>query len=900
MSNSNEEEERPFIQLINDDGDFTDMLPTYLAKHGLLDKGLNYSLMAVFGPQSSGKSTLLNALFNTQFTTMNMVHGRYQVTKGVCVSKAKNEDLLVLDLEGTDSKERGEENVSFEKKISLFALAISEVLLVNMWFQDIGRYNASNYALLKTVFELNLQLFQKNKTGKTLLLFTIRDHDDRTPMDALEDQLMKDIQNIWNSLIRPDEFKSSLVSDFFDFEFVGLPHKVYREKDFFEEVDKLRDRFVNPSNNKYLFQAKYKKNVPIDGFQFYASSIWETILKNKDLDLPTQKEMLAMYRCGAISNEVYAEFENKVVEWGESVRKKKLVTKLGKEAEQAANLVIDSYTAQTALYAPAVVDLKKAELLERMKAAVHDVFRSQLLLIRENAVQAFKKLLSQVVRRDSVLLDFEDTVQKIKVEILAFFDSKAQEAIYPGEEWDSTEYRDQLIGEIERHIEDERAHQVRILTDNEKQLLADNMKSGLSDILKSPKQDFWQVLRKFLYVKVEEVKEHLRDQLEGFNVKDKDVEDIANVLKVHAKIVLQGFIEGYVNQLTLRMNNKYDELFKFNGQIARSWRSEDEIRNVHSQAVQEALLLLDIFFLNRLDNPEYDHIHLKIPSQDLIGDQFKFPDEQEVITKVKKYRPAKVTTPVDEEEEEESTMNHPQVEALKIEEEFNSKVLIDKNTCSRMHTDFIVRVQSNVQNAVDRYQMLTQRQSIPWWIFLVILVLGWNEIMYFLSKPFYVLIALIFGIFFFWGYLRNRIQEYLQEGSNEMVKIVLRIVLEKLDALTESALGTQIQAVTFGTSQRPSESNRSVTATATSDTPVDEEDKTPVIVTPSSPTSTSSPFDDVSSGDASPQTTTDLRARRKPVLQKGMSRGSVIYSTGTDSKLMKDLQSKINSEMNME
>lgn len=32
-----------------------------------------------------------------------------------------------------------------------------------MWHTDIGRYNAGNISLLKTVFELNLQLFQKSK-----------------------------------------------------------------------------------------------------------------------------------------------------------------------------------------------------------------------------------------------------------------------------------------------------------------------------------------------------------------------------------------------------------------------------------------------------------------------------------------------------------------------------------------------------------------------------------------------------------------------------------------------------------------------------------------------------------------------------------------------------------------
>jgi hypothetical protein len=35
-----------------------------------------------------------------------------------------------------------------------------------MWHHDIGRYNAGNISLLKSVFELNLQLFQRAPTGK--------------------------------------------------------------------------------------------------------------------------------------------------------------------------------------------------------------------------------------------------------------------------------------------------------------------------------------------------------------------------------------------------------------------------------------------------------------------------------------------------------------------------------------------------------------------------------------------------------------------------------------------------------------------------------------------------------------------------------------------------------------
>ena len=86
-------------------------------------------------------------------------------------------NILVFDIEGTDSKERGEQRMTFEQTTSLFALAIADVLLINMWTTDIGRYGASNYGLLKVIFEVNLKLFDQKSSKK--LLFVLRDFDDR-------------------------------------------------------------------------------------------------------------------------------------------------------------------------------------------------------------------------------------------------------------------------------------------------------------------------------------------------------------------------------------------------------------------------------------------------------------------------------------------------------------------------------------------------------------------------------------------------------------------------------------------------------------------------------------------------------------------------------------------------
>jgi len=50
-------------------------------------------------------------------------------------------------------------NKDFERKSALFTLAISEVLVINIWENMVGLYQGANMGLLKTVFEVNMQLF---------------------------------------------------------------------------------------------------------------------------------------------------------------------------------------------------------------------------------------------------------------------------------------------------------------------------------------------------------------------------------------------------------------------------------------------------------------------------------------------------------------------------------------------------------------------------------------------------------------------------------------------------------------------------------------------------------------------------------------------------------------------
>jgi GTPase Era involved in 16S rRNA processing len=69
-----------------------------------------YQIVSIIGSQSSGKSTLLNSLFNTDFEVLNRAQRIGQTTKGIWFS-VESSNIIVLDVEGSDSNEREERTV---------------------------------------------------------------------------------------------------------------------------------------------------------------------------------------------------------------------------------------------------------------------------------------------------------------------------------------------------------------------------------------------------------------------------------------------------------------------------------------------------------------------------------------------------------------------------------------------------------------------------------------------------------------------------------------------------------------------------------------------------------------------------------------------------------------------
>jgi hypothetical protein len=367
----------------------------------LKKRGTNYRVVGVFGGQSSGKSTLLNHLFNTQFQTMDEDEGRHQTTKGCFLSKAQSADagpLFVMDFEGTDGVERGE-NQSFERQLSLFALSVADTLIVNMWANEVGRFNAANLSLLQTVFEVNLQLIAHEDRGagkpgaadaKPTLLFVLRDHTAGTK-SKLAEVVTASLEKIWERIAKPSMFRDARVSDVFVLQFRTLPHYVLQRNEFDVEVRELRRSFLDSSHSDYLYghaPAGNFRSIPLDGVAPYLQACWLSIKSQKDLDIPTQREMLARLRCDELADALLAahaaEMDKKLMHIKSHGR---LVPNITGWARAAIQERLAEFDADTEHYAERVVHEQKTELEKALQRAADVVVTVQCTKIAEALVR---------------------------------------------------------------------------------------------------------------------------------------------------------------------------------------------------------------------------------------------------------------------------------------------------------------------------------------------------------------------------------------------------------------------------------------------------------------------------------------------------------------------------------
>ncbi|KAK0122266.1 Dynamin-like GTPase that mediates homotypic ER fusion [Cadophora gregata] len=801
------------IQVIDEEKEFNPHLNMYLQLTKIAQSGFNYHLISVFGSQSTGKSTLLNHLFGTDFGVMSETERR-QTTKGIWMSKNKREhaegpdskkmaeNILVMDVEGTDGRERGEDQ-DFERKSALFALATSEVLIVNIWEHQVGLYQGANMGLLKTVFEVNLQLFLKDKKSnpRSLLFFVIRDHLGTTPLANLRNTLIADLTNIWTSLSKPKGLENSRIEDYFDFGFAALPHKILQPDKFLTEVGNLGTRFraghrtskehgfdANHELEGGIFLPEYHRRIPADGFSVYAQGVWDQIVSNKDLDLPTQQELLAQFRCDEISREVLEAFdvaiqplEEKQAE-GVRLGKPAVLKALGASGAGARLKSIKAFEVEASRYHKGVYARKRVELEGKIDTRLKALYNGQLSAANKAGVASFSDAVSAAVKagqKKGASYEFAEIVEREKKVALAQFEAEARSLAIEGVPW--TNFKQQYVlyekdlNEVSSRLRKEEMR--RLATRVERWVrsrLGDSVGlefnklgsgrggSGAPETGEKPatEKDLWDRIWNLFVATVREAETRFVERAKSFDA-DQDEIDIG-LWRLRRKSwgVLRARIDEEVMEgnILLKLRENFEDKFRYDeAGVPRIWRPTDDIEGMYTKAKESTLTLIPLLSRFRL------------------AETYGPPDLPEWI--------GNAPTSVDPKDEEDLTPigGVDEEEGKSLEEEMT--ILGEAK-----RQDLVVRF----KKTADGVYVEAKRSAIggvaqvPLYFYGLLLALGWNEIVAVLRNPVYFIFLILLGVAAYVTYTLNLWGPMLRMANAASAQAV-EIGKEKLREFLESS-----------------------------------------------------------------------------------------------------------------
>ncbi|XP_042480872.1 protein ROOT HAIR DEFECTIVE 3-like [Macadamia integrifolia] len=706
--------------LIEGDGTFNVTgLDNFTKEVNLGACGLSYAVVSIMGPQSSGKSTLLNHLFRTNFREMDAFKGRSQTTKGIWMARCVDIEpcTIVMDLEGTDGRERGEDDTAFEKQSALFALAVSDIVLINMWCHDVGREQAANKPLLKTVFQVMMRLFSPRKTT---LLFVIRDKT-RTPLENLEPILREDIQKIWDSVPKPEAHKETPLSEFFNVEVVALSSYEEKEEQFRDQVSSLRQRF-NHSIAPGGLAGDRRGVVPASGFSFSAQQIWKIIKENKDLDLPAHKVMVATVRCEEIANEKYSCLTANE-EWCqlEEAVQSGPVMGFGKKISVILDTCLSEYDAEAIYFDEGVRTAKRQQLGAKLLQLVQPAYQSMLGHIRSGTLDHFKEAFEKALNGgEGFSLASSHCIQSS----MTSFDDGLADAAVELANWDPSKVRDKLRRDIDAHVASVRAAKLAEITALYEGKLNVALSEPVEALLDAANDETWQSIRKLLQREVESAVSGLSSALSGFDMDQETVDKMLASIKNHARTVVEAKAREEAGRVLIRMKDRFSTLFSHDSDsMPRVWTGKEDIRAITKTARSASLKLLSVMAVVRLDEDTDDIANTL--SLALVDTANSGVTNKSVTA----FDPLASST---------------------WEKVPSSKTLITPVQCKSIWRQFKVETEYSVTQAMSAQEANKRNNNFlpPPWAIVALIVLGFNEFMTLLRNPLYIGIIFIVYLLF--------------------------------------------------------------------------------------------------------------------------------------------------------
>ncbi|CAK7336931.1 unnamed protein product [Dovyalis caffra] len=569
------------MQLIDENGKFNmEGLQDFMTTTEFAQSHLSYAIVAIIGSQSSGKSTLLNQTFHTNFEEMDAYKGRGQTTKGIWIAKCSDIDpfTIAMDFEGTDSNQRGEEDTAFEKQSTLFALAVADIVLINMQWPRL----ALAMQLLAHIVEFSVSL--------------VPHVEFETPLEYLETALLEDIEKIWVTVTEPETHESALLSDFFKVEITALSSYEFEEEKFKQQVAQLRQRFVHSIYPGGLVSER-REVEPASAFSIRAEMIWQTIKDNKDLDLPDLKVMVATVRCEEVSEEKLKRFTSDK-DWlamKEAVQAGP-VSGFGGKVSSILENYISEYDMEVNYFDQEVRNAKRGQLLSKalMVADISFSFGAGLYHSIDGilVVKSFKARLEESLNEGQ---EYAASIRLCSESCIHEFDQGCEDAAIRQSGWNASKFREEVI-----------FYMLSELVPMYEKQLTHALEKRVESLIEAGERDTWASIRDLLECNTEATVSEFSDAVASFELPSSAIDTKLQHLREYARNIVEKKAREAADaeRVLMHMMDRFTRFFNLD-EMPISWyhfTTEKNIDEIERNALSASLKFLSIIAAIRLDD----------------------------------------------------------------------------------------------------------------------------------------------------------------------------------------------------------------------------------------------------------------------------------------------------------
>jgi len=544
--------------------------------------------------------------------------------------------------------------------------------------------------------------------------------------------------------------EKSKIDDYFDMAFVALPHKILQPEKFVSEVSKLGTRFREGHRNarrdallddqdleRGLFLPEYHRRIPADGFPIYAENVWNQIVSNKDLDLPTQQELMAQFRCDEIAREALEGFDEAIVPFenkqAEGIRSGALevLGGLGAAMRAARMKTVKNFDTEASRYHKGVYSRKKGELESKIDGRLKILFQGQLSAAHKSGVRDFSEAVSGAVKagqKKGASYDFAEIVDREKKNAVSRYDKEARGVLVEGAPWSN--YKQEMalyqkdLNEVSGRM---RREEMRRLATRVERWVRSRLResvglefnalgsgrggSGAPESGEKPEEKgIWDRIWALFTKTVQEADRRFTERAKSFDASPAEVDVGLWRLRRKSWGVLRAKIEEEMMEgnLSLKLRENFEDKFRYDDAgVPRIWRPTDDIEGIYTKARESTLTLIPL--LSRFQS---SYTSDPPPLDEWIG-----------------HAPESVT-PADE-EDLSPIGGVDEEEGKSLEEEMT--ILTDAK-----RQDITTRFKKTADGVYveAKRSAIGGITQIPLYFYALLLVLGWNEILAGKSFPF--------------------------------------------------------------------------------------------------------------------------------------------------------------------